>query len=222
MPRPAAALIKLPYMPSANLAAFGREVHNAMNGNPDFPNPDVPMTDLAAMVAELEAQIDASYHGDLMAKARQQRARRDLTAALRKMARYVNHIAYGNEALILKSGFPLAGVPVRHKEAQMEQPRVEDVRVLSDGGGVAFKVSAVKGAVCYTALVSRAGAGEGRHVGRTVLFEEAAPVAAIHSSRQRKMEIRGLARATAYEVCVFATGTYGASPLSQAVRFVTQ
>ncbi len=222
MARPVQALLKMPYMPAARFAGFGREVHAAMDGNAAFPAPTVLMATLASLSATLQTWVDAAVHGDTVAKARQQEARVALAAALRRLARYVNAVADGDAAIIASSGFPLAEVPVRHKDALMEQPMLEDLRVLRSGGGVALKVSAVKGAACYTALVCRAGAVDGARFGQTIIVEGAAAPAAIHSSRQRKMEITGLARATAYELRVFATGTSGVSPMSAAVPFVTQ
>jgi hypothetical protein len=83
-----------------------------MGANADvFVTPDVEYVTLNACADILEKTIHDAQGGDIGKAAIMNGAAKDLLKLLRKQAMYVEKIADGDEAIILKSGFSMSRVP---------------------------------------------------------------------------------------------------------------
>ena len=97
--------------PVALKIEFGRNVNGKMKGNANFSTPDVPLDDLSAKTDLLETRSVASLSGGKESKALVHQTEVEWDDLMRKMAKYVDRIADGDDAIILSAGFNLAKQP---------------------------------------------------------------------------------------------------------------
>jgi hypothetical protein len=127
----------------ANLLEFAANVVAKMNGNPDFPTPDVPVAILTTAIDKLQkAAIDADG-GGLVAHKKQSLAKQELIGLLKVQTAYVNRIAKSDVVIILNSGFHLS-----------KQPDPKELLLFwaergLNPGDVTVGCKAIKGAVAY-------------------------------------------------------------------------
>lgn len=89
----------------ASLNCFAGSVIVAMTDNPVFPNPLIPLSQLADMQQTFSAACVASAMGGSAATSWKNDCRGILLTALRSQAGYVEHLCRNNLAGLLSSGF---------------------------------------------------------------------------------------------------------------------
>lgn len=89
----------------ARKIAFYRNVIACLTGSSTFTNPDVALTTLTDAVDKLEADYQAALSGLHQAVAEKHKSETAADDLFRIIARYVDRIANGNEAMILNAGF---------------------------------------------------------------------------------------------------------------------
>ena len=130
-------------IPVAQKVEFTRNVIAKVRNNPKLANPDVKVEDLEAKADLLEARSVAALGGGKEATALMHQTEEELDDMLRKMARYVDRIADGDNTIILSSGFNLAKQP---------SPAVRpdfSVELGEKSGSVTIRRQAVDGAKSY-------------------------------------------------------------------------
>jgi hypothetical protein len=95
----------------ALLIEFAINVVAKMNGNPDFNNPDIPLTDLSAAITKLSDAVVAADAGGRFQHELMYKAKKELISLLRDETAYVNRISKGDTAKIVGSGFHLSKAP---------------------------------------------------------------------------------------------------------------
>ncbi len=92
----------------ANLGSFTASTIKQMTDNPGYPNPAVPLAELAQAYTNYRTKLAASRDGGRLATAAKNAARAALVSLLRKQAAYVQSVAGTDLALMLSSGFHAA------------------------------------------------------------------------------------------------------------------
>jgi len=95
----------------AEKIAFFRSIINMMMNNTLFPKPDVAYADLTIIVNTLETDFTAAKSGAHALVAVRNQSESAANEAFRKMASYVDRLANGDAAIILKSGFHVSKQP---------------------------------------------------------------------------------------------------------------
>lgn len=122
---------------------WSRNVVTEMTDNPNFPTPDVPLTDLSEVTDLLESRSIAAHNGGREETKLMHQTEDAWNNLMRKEGRYVDRIADGDEAIILSSGFSTTRQPA---------PAVRPELVAEAGqksGSVLLRRQAVKGAKAY-------------------------------------------------------------------------
>lgn len=90
---------------------FFRNVISLMTGNTSFATPDVPLTEAKTVVDTLETDQAAAKSGAHVMVSKMRKSEEVADNVFRKLARYVDRIADGNETIILGSGFHVSKQP---------------------------------------------------------------------------------------------------------------
>lgn len=88
-----------------------------MNGNPDFPSPDIKLSVLKEATDKLELCLLASHDGERKETAKLHQQVKIWNNLMRKQALYVERIADDNIVIAMGSGFSLAKPPIPGKRA---------------------------------------------------------------------------------------------------------
>jgi hypothetical protein len=191
--------------PVAQKLEFTRGVISKMKTNPKFTDPDVAVEDLEAKADLLETRSVAALSGGKEATALMHQTEAELDDMLRKMAKYVDRIADGDNAIILSSGFNLAKQP-----APALRPEFS-VELGEKSGSVIIRRQAIEGARSYIWQY---------YMGETPAANDADWITAQVTSKA-SVEITGLTPLTKYwfrSAVVTATGTSAFnSPVMQGV-----
>ncbi|MBO9682012.1 MAG: hypothetical protein J7502_04995 [Flavisolibacter sp.] len=137
---------KMPPKQMADQAALalGNSVLTGLTGNPDFPNPKVPLADLQTSVNTTTASIAKADKGSSQDKAQKNADKAVLLGLLREQCDYVNDVAQGRLVILSGCGYDLSKEP---------QPRVLGVAdpKLENGlsGQMISSTPAVTGSVAY-------------------------------------------------------------------------
>ncbi|NDP23097.1 MAG: hypothetical protein GZ091_18750 [Paludibacter sp.] len=129
--------------PVAQKIEFGKGVIAKMKDNPTFATPDVILDNLETKNELLETRSIAALSGGKEATALMHQTQDEWDEMMRKMAKYVDRIADGNETIILNAGFNLAKQP---------SPAVRpdfSVELGEKSGSVTIRRQAVEGAKSY-------------------------------------------------------------------------
>jgi len=100
----------------------GRNVILKMDGNPSFPNPDVPLNELKEATDILENSYLAAQRGGKEETARMHQAEEDWNYKMRLEALYAERMARLDEATILSAGFNVSkrAAPAQKTELSAE------------------------------------------------------------------------------------------------------
>lgn len=86
----------------------------AMDSNANFPAPEPDLPAVQAAYDDYKGKLEvASRQGSPLDKSLKNDAKLELAALLKRLAFYVNTVADGSLSVILSSGFPVSGLPVR-------------------------------------------------------------------------------------------------------------
>lgn len=91
---------------------FFSNVYAKLLGNPFFPSPDVPLSEVKIALDLFEAAIIAAADGGSAAKSAMHDAEKKVTLMFKNLAHYIDRIANGDETIILSSGFNISKQPV--------------------------------------------------------------------------------------------------------------
>ena len=130
-------------IPVAQKVEFTRNVIAKVKNNPNFADSDVKVEDLEAKADLLEARSVAAFGGGREATALMHQTEAELDDMMRKMAKYVDRKADGDNTIILNAGFNLAKQP---------SPAVRpdfSVELGEKSGYVTIRRQAVDGAKSY-------------------------------------------------------------------------
>lgn len=130
-------------IPVAQKTEFGKGVISKIKNNPKFPTPDVAIDDLEVKTVLLESRSVAALSGGKEAKALLHQTEEEWNDLMRKMAKYVDRIADGDDAIILSAGFNLVKQP-----APAVRPEFS-VELGDKSGTVSIRRQAVDGARSY-------------------------------------------------------------------------
>ena len=112
-------IIKLENLNQADLLAKSTHIVGCLRGNPHFPEPwpaPVPSLDeVAVLVDEYGRTYQAALNGDRIKIAERNAASKRLIEKLKKIARYLEVIADGDEAVLLSTGYDLTHEPVHSR-----------------------------------------------------------------------------------------------------------
>jgi len=130
-------------IPVAQQTEFGKGVISKMKNNPKFVTPDVSVDELEAKNTLLETRSVAALSGGKEATALLHQTEDEWKDLMRKMAKYVDRIADGDETVILSAGFNLAKQP-----APAIRPDFS-VELGDKSGSLTIRRQAVDGAKSY-------------------------------------------------------------------------
>ena len=129
--------------PVSSKIEFSLNVHTRMKENFNFTSPDVSLDILATKTTLLESRSVAAFSGGKEAKALLHQTEEEWDDLMRKMAKYVDRIADGDDAIILSAGFNLAKQP-----APAVRPEFS-VELGDKSGSILLRRQAVDGARSY-------------------------------------------------------------------------
>ena len=214
MSKPIAVLMNWIHMPATEMAAFAHNTSAKMNGNPNFPKPDVPYADMDAAADRLELAYANRMNGDA-AKTEYENADEALDTLLHQQAAYVNGIANGDAAIIESAGF----VTTAQSRKKAVVPAVPDAPQISGNApGLHLQIPAVTGAKTYCWVIFTTGDKSTATVAAThIVLPEAAIVIPDGATRET---LRGvIAAGTTITVQVLAQNAAGKSGFSTQVSF---
>ena len=99
------ALLDFTKFSLAEKIIFFRNVIDKLTDNPFFPNPDIPLTELQALVDDFETAMLATKDGSHTAVSAMHDKEKIIDHNFHLMANYVDKIADGDETQVLSSGF---------------------------------------------------------------------------------------------------------------------
>ncbi len=95
-----------------DLLSLGGTVHDAMDGNANFPTPEPTLEDVQDALDDYRAKLQAAQRkGSPLDMSLKNDSREVLVGLLKRLAFYVNTVADGSLSLILSSGFPVVALP---------------------------------------------------------------------------------------------------------------
>lgn len=121
----------------------GRNVVSGMSENPNFPTPDIPLIELSEATDNLESCFIASANGGKEETILMHQAEEVWNGKMRKLAKYVDRIADGDEAIMISSGFSTSKQPVPALRPELSAEAGQK------SGSVLLRRQAVKGARAY-------------------------------------------------------------------------
>lgn len=105
--------------------AKGRYIYAKMNGNPNFPSPDVALSTLKESTDQLESYYMSSFSGSRVATARLHMEVKIWNDLMRDEAKYVTRISDNDVAILLSSGFNPAKPTIPGARAEFSVKNVE-------------------------------------------------------------------------------------------------
>lgn len=170
------------------LNVYAGQIITCMTGNPAFPDPLVPLAELASRQQAFGAAIVATEQGGRLATTIKNECRAALLNALRSLATYVQGLSRHDLAQLLSSGFSAASQ--NHAPSPLARPII--LKILPERTTqLTLRLTPIANARSYQAQV-RVGEGDWQEAGI--------------SSRARRMELKNLKPGTIYEVRVRAIG----------------
>ena len=130
-------------IPVAQKTEFGKGVISKMKNNPKFATPDVTVDELEAKNTLLETRSVAALSGGKEATALMHQTEDEWNDLMRKMAKYVDRIADGDDTIILSAGFNLAKQPAPSLRPEFS------VELGEKSGSVIIRRQAADGAKSY-------------------------------------------------------------------------
>jgi len=130
-------------IPVAQKTEIGKGVISKMTNNPKFATPDVSVDALEAKNTLLETRSVAALGGGKEATALLHQTEEEWNDIMRKMAKYVDRIADGDDTVILSAGFNLAKQPTPAVRPDFS------VELGDKSGFVSIRRQAVEGAKSY-------------------------------------------------------------------------
>ncbi len=116
-------IIRFEALSQADLLAKATHIVVCLRNNPYFPMPwptPVPSLDgVEVLVNEFASKYQAALNGDRLKIAERNVISEEMIQQLKKIARYLEVVADGNEAALISSGYDLTHVPV-HSKAKTE------------------------------------------------------------------------------------------------------
>jgi hypothetical protein len=98
--------------------ALGRTIEKRMTGNPNFPSPDVPLSELKNSTDKVESHYIAMLNGNKTATALLHQEVEIWNDIMRFEAKYVERMAQNVESVVLSAGFNLAKPPIPGPRAE--------------------------------------------------------------------------------------------------------
>ena len=183
-----------------SLNCFTGSVILGLTDNPHFPDPLIPLAQLADLRKTFNDSWVASRMGGLGATTRQNACRAALLTALRSQAGYVEHVCRNDLAGLLSSGFTNASL--NRAQSQLARPVI--LMILNEGSGqLTLRVKSVRNARNYQVQL-QVGEGEWQEAG--------------FSTQARRIVVKNLTPGTIYNFRVRALGgSTGFSDWSQVV-----
>ena len=179
-----------------------------MTGNANFPNPPEDLKTLATAVEELSAAIAAQVQGGTAATAHKNNKRATVIDLLVRLAHYVHDNCGNNPAVLLSSGFPLAGT--NRAKSPLARPSITSIDS-ENTTELVLQVSRVENARCFDVEFAPLGAnntpGEWKKAG---LF-----------TNSRSITVRDLIPGNTYIFRVRAVGTTGYTDWSDPVAHMS-
>ena len=186
------------------LVTTASAVVKEMTDNANFPNPPVDLKTLATAVDDLSAAVAAQVQGGTASTAHKQNKRATVVDLLVKLAHYVHDNCGNNPAVVLSSGFQVAGTN------RAKSPLSKPVIISIDAGKsteLVLKLSPVSNARIFDVEFAPLGAnntpGDWKDAG---LF-----------TNSRSITVGNLVPGTTYVFRVRAAGTTGYSDWSDPV-----
>ncbi len=179
----------------------GKIVLDALTGNPHFPFPVPPLTELDATCIELqEACIGALDRGRIACN-RKEQAVAAMDLILSRLAGYVNGAAMGDSTRLISSGFDL--IKRAEPRSRIEAPATLGTKRTFRPGEIELRWNGVAGALVYEV--------------ETVVTEERGWERVLMTSKPRAT-ITGLEPNTWHTYRVRAIGTKAVGPFSQEIH----
>ena len=129
--------------PVAVKIALGRMIEKRMTGNPNFPSPDVPLSELKNSTDKVENHYIASLNGNKAVTSLLHKEVEIWNDYMRYEARYVERMAQNVESVVLSSGFNLAKPPIPGARAEFSVKQGEKP------GSVLLRHKALKNGYAY-------------------------------------------------------------------------
>ncbi|MCX7085047.1 MAG: hypothetical protein NTY69_05855 [Methylococcales bacterium] len=130
-------------LPSDLKLVFCKNVSSKLANPLVFPQVDIPISTINALIAEFETAIINAKDGSHTAALLLQDKEKELDDMFHLLVNYVNKVAKGNETIIVESGFNPSKVPTPHHKAEIA------VKSGLNSGTVIVDIKAVQGAVAY-------------------------------------------------------------------------
>ena len=124
-------------------------VYTGLNGNPGFPKPPFPLSDLKTEIGGLQDSITEAADSGKQAKAELKRRRQLVVNMLRELAHYVEANCDGDERLLRSSGFEPA--PTARVQTPALSKRIRSLRRGQNSGDVILKLVVDPEAASYKA-----------------------------------------------------------------------
>ena len=131
----------------AELSTLTQTVETSVNGNPHFPEPVPPISEVSTKKEEFTSSVVAAKSGDRTKIAIKKEKRASLVDTVHQLARYVELSSNGNRSIMLSSGFEVS----KEYSTAVELGTIKNIK-LSNGennGEVIISCSSVQGAKSY-------------------------------------------------------------------------
>jgi Fibronectin type III domain len=189
--------IRFSRLPDAELNIFADNVIVRMTGNPAYPTPLVPLSELTTLQQAFDAASIASNKGGQLATVAKNQCRAALLDALRRQASYVQGVNRDDLGQLLSSGYSAAS----RNTAQTQLAKPAITRILNEHTQkLTLRVTPVPNTRNYQVQI-QVGQSEWQDAG---IYSQA-----------RRIEVKNLTPGTAYTVRIRALGgSTGASDWS--------
>jgi hypothetical protein len=111
--------------PDAVVSEITTAIITEMTGNPAFPNPTIPLTDVASLQTTFSNDMAAAANGGTQLTAKKNQSRAALLNALDANAMYVQAIARFDLAMLLSSGYQ--AVSTNRAQTQLDIPAIVSI-----------------------------------------------------------------------------------------------
>jgi hypothetical protein len=173
-----------------SLATLSKRIVEKMDNNPNFSNPPEALAKLKKLVPEYGASLAQAIGRDKEMVAIKKAKKAEVVSLLIELDSYVTGVCNGEEALLLNSGFDIAGQTEEQLMAVIEKLIIE----LGHPGQVTIRSKRIRGARAYLHQYSTEPPGS-----ETVWISE--------GSTKPYFTFRGLKSATKYWFRIVALGT---------------
>jgi len=128
-----------------DLSTTIKRIVEKLENNPGFPNPPEALAKLKKLVPEYDASLVNARGRDKEMVAIKKAKKKEAVALLIELDTYVTGVCNGNEAMLLSSGFDIAGQAEEQPMAAIEKLIVE----LGPSGQVTLRIKRVRAARAY-------------------------------------------------------------------------